>query len=206
MQRPSDATADELISIAEAAKKVGVNKSTLSRQVNSGAVRSHNGKVRLAEVLEDRANNIDLTQSRRRSAKAVASATDATLAAAKADATPPIDEDEDEIAPLVLVDGVMVPFAVAQQVKENYLARTRQLTFEVARGALVDRAAAEKTFFNLAREIRDAWTSWPARVATLMAAELGVDERRLAETLTRNVQQHLAELGEPDQPEFAAAR
>ena len=29
--------------------------------------------------------------------------------------------------------------------------------------------------FRLAREERDTWLNWPARVAALMAAELGVD-------------------------------
>lgn len=51
MQRSPDATPLELISISEAARKIGVNKSTLSRQVESGAVRSHGGKVVLAEVV-----------------------------------------------------------------------------------------------------------------------------------------------------------
>jgi DNA-directed RNA polymerase specialized sigma54-like protein len=64
----------EPISISEAARKIGINKSTLSRQVEGKAVRSHGGKVVLSEVLADRAANIDLTQSRRRSAKVKASA------------------------------------------------------------------------------------------------------------------------------------
>jgi hypothetical protein len=39
---------EPLITLSEAARKIGLNKSTLSRQ----------GKVRLSEVLEDRTNNI----------------------------------------------------------------------------------------------------------------------------------------------------
>jgi hypothetical protein len=58
-----------LISIRETAGKIEVNKSTLSRQVESGAVRSHDGKVVLAEVVADRKANVDLAQSRRRPAK-----------------------------------------------------------------------------------------------------------------------------------------
>ena len=69
MQRPPDATPLELISISEAARIIGINKSTLSRQVESGAVRSHGGKVVLAEVVADRASNVNLAQSRRRPAK-----------------------------------------------------------------------------------------------------------------------------------------
>jgi len=51
MQQPPDATPLELISISEAARLIGINKSTLSRQVESGAIRSHDGKVVLAEVV-----------------------------------------------------------------------------------------------------------------------------------------------------------
>jgi hypothetical protein len=68
---------------------------------------------------------------------------------------------------------------------------------------LVDRQAAEKAFFETARQIRDAWLSWPARVATLMASDLGIEERKLVEVVTTYVRQHLTELGEPAAPEFA---
>src|SRR5260221_269808 len=52
---------EPLIRITEAARKVGISHSTLSRQIQRGQVRSHGGKVRLSEVFEDRANNIDNT-------------------------------------------------------------------------------------------------------------------------------------------------
>jgi hypothetical protein len=52
---------EPLIGITAAARQVGVSHSTLSRQVKLGQVRSHKGKVRLSEVLQDRANNIDNT-------------------------------------------------------------------------------------------------------------------------------------------------
>jgi hypothetical protein len=50
---------EPLISVAEAAREIGLNRSTLSRQVSAGAIRSHGGKVRLSEILADRAANID---------------------------------------------------------------------------------------------------------------------------------------------------
>lgn len=207
MQRDPDATPLDLISISEAARKIGINKSTLSRQVESKAVRSHGGKVVLSEVLADRAANIDLTQSRRRPGKpgakkaagssaagATPGATDATIGAG--DAT---GGDDD----LVLVDGVMLAFAQAQRVKENYLARQRALDFEKDAGRLVDRQAAEKVFFEQGRQFRDAWLSWPARIATLMASDLGLEERKVVEVLTDYVRQHLDELGKLAAPEFA---
>jgi hypothetical protein len=50
---------DPLMCVAAAAREIGLNRSTLARQVNAGAIRSHGGKVRLSEVLADRAANID---------------------------------------------------------------------------------------------------------------------------------------------------
>jgi hypothetical protein len=48
--------------------------------------------------------------------------------------------------------------------------------------------------FRLAREERDVWVNWPARVAALMAAELGVEAPTMQEVLERNVRNQLQEL------------
>ena len=49
---------ERLVSISEASKIIGVHRSTLQRQVKKGAVRSHNGRVRLSEVQADRSANL----------------------------------------------------------------------------------------------------------------------------------------------------
>lgn len=69
MQQEPDATPLEQISIREVARIIGVNKSNLSAQVESGTVGSHGGKVVLSEVVDDRNANVNLAQSRRRPAK-----------------------------------------------------------------------------------------------------------------------------------------
>jgi hypothetical protein len=69
------------------------------------------------------------------------------------------------------------------------------------KGELVDRARATALAFRLAREERDSWTTWPARVAALMAAELGADPHALQTQLETHVRAHLAELAEV-RPEF----
>jgi hypothetical protein len=51
--------------------------------------------------------------------------------------------------------------------------------------------------FNLAREERDAWVTWPARVAALIAAELGTDVGATQRVLESHVRAHLEELAEP---------
>ncbi|UOM36742.1 hypothetical protein [Acuticoccus sp. I52.16.1] len=50
--------------------------------------------------------------------------------------------------------------------------------------------------FKLAREERDAWVTWPARVAALMAAEFGTDVGATQRVLESHVRAHLEELAE----------
>lgn len=200
-QTPSD----PLITISAAADRLGINRSTLSRQIKTGAVRAYGQKVRFSEVLADRAANIDLSRSGRRDgitevesearASRVASGVDAR---ADATAEPQVGPEDEALLDVVIVDGKAMPFAKARALKETYLARLRKLEFEVKEGALVDRATAEKLFFDTARDFRDAWLSWPARIGIELADELKVDVRILTLALERLVRQHLFELGEPE--------
>ncbi|WP_419952523.1 hypothetical protein [Methylobacterium sp.] len=82
--------------------------------------------------------------------------------------------------------------------KENFLGLQRKQDYEVKQGRLVDHGAAEKLFFDTARDYRDAWAAWPSRIATIMADELGIDARTLTTVLTAHVQQHLEQLGDPE--------
>jgi len=54
--------------------------------------------------------------------------------------------------------------AVATQVARERLAKMR--------GEVVDRDTAQRIVFQMARQERDQWLGWPARVAPLLAAEL----------------------------------
>lgn len=71
-----------------------------------------------------------------------------------------------------------------------------KLALERARGRLVDRARTLELVFGLARQERDAWIGWPARVAANMAAELAVEPHRLEVTLDRYLREHLSQLAE----------
>ena len=64
------------------------------------------------------------------------------------------------------------------------------------KGEVVDRARATAMVFRLAREERDAWVNWPARVAALIAAELGVEAHPMQSILETHVRAHLDELAE----------
>ncbi len=56
-----------------------------------------------------------------------------------------------------------------------YQAQERQLAIQKKKGTLVDRARAEAPVFRLARQERDVWVTWPARVAALMAAQVAAE-------------------------------
>ena len=56
-----------------------------------------------------------------------------------------------------------------------YQAQERQLAIQKKKGLLIDRARAEALVFRLARQERDVWVTWPARVAALMAAEVAAE-------------------------------
>ncbi|GAB4390350.1 hypothetical protein [Albidovulum sp.] len=63
-------------------------------------------------------------------------------------------------------------FLQAKTANEVLKAQERRIRLAKLKGELVDRARAETLVFRLAREERDAWVTWPARVAALMAADL----------------------------------
>ncbi len=66
-----------------------------------------------------------------------------------------------------------------------YQAQERQLAIQKKKGALVDRARAETLVFRLARQERDVWVTWPARVAAMMAAEVAAEvEKQSGEPVT----------------------
>ena len=87
-------------------------------------------------------------------------------------------------------------FMQARTANEVLKAQERRLRLQQMKGELVDRAKAVAQVFRLARDERDAWVNWPARVAALMAAELEVDAHKLHTVLERHVRDHLAELAE----------
>jgi hypothetical protein len=83
-------------------------------------------------------------------------------------------------------------FMQARTANEVLKAQERRVRLQQMKGELDDRAQV----FRLARDDRDAWVNWPARVAAVMAAELEVDPHQLHTVLDRHVRDHLAELAE----------
>jgi hypothetical protein len=100
-------------------------------------------------------------------------------------------------------NGLAVPavgggatFLQAKTANEVLKAQERRIRLQKLKGELIERARALALVFRLAREVRDAWVTWPARAAALMAAELGVEPAAIQKVLERHVRAHLDELAE----------
>jgi hypothetical protein len=89
-----------------------------------------------------------------------------------------------------------VTFIEARTAHEIAKAHLTRIRLQERRGELVDRAKVVSSVFRLAREERDAWLNWPARVAAVLAAELGIDPHAVQTALDCHVRAHLAELAE----------
>ena len=92
-------------------------------------------------------------------------------------------------------------FTQARTAHEIAKAQRARIQVQRLREEVVDRGQATAEVFRLARRERDAWVNWPARVAALMAAELGLDAHVMQKVLEAHVRDHLNELAEI-RPEF----
>ena len=104
-------------------------------------------------------------------------------------------------------------FLQAKTANEVLKAQERRIRLQKLKGELIERARALALVFRLAREERDAWVTWPARAAALMAAELSascrdatgsqiaVEPAAMQKVLEKHVRAHLDELAEV-RPDF----
>ena len=87
-------------------------------------------------------------------------------------------------------------YAQARTANEVLKAQHHKLRIAQLKGELIDRSQVMTQVFALARAERDAWLNWPARISSMLAAELGVDPHTMHVALEREARQHLSELGE----------
>lgn len=92
--------------------------------------------------------------------------------------------------------GGQVSFMRARMANEVLKAQLQKERLKRERGEVVDKARAVTLVYDLARRERDAWLSWPPRVAANMAAELEVDAHRLEQVMDHYLREHLAVLAE----------
>lgn len=87
-------------------------------------------------------------------------------------------------------------FLQARTANEVLKAQERKLRLQRLKGELIDRARATAQVFTLARQERDAWVQWPARVAADLAAALGLETHTVQTALETAVKAHLTELAD----------
>ena len=182
----------------ELARQLGVSETAVRRAEKAGRIhrREADGSWDLARVKAAWAVNTDPAQqrgepsagngSRRGARRAVKPVPEAALGAVR-------DTLREHGEPIAA--GAMT-FMQARTANEVLKAQERRVRLQRMKGELVERAKAVAHVFRLARDERDAWVNWPARVAAVMAAELEVDPHRMHTILERQVRDHLAELVE----------
>jgi hypothetical protein len=117
-------------------------------------------------------------------------------------ATAPAPTREAPIAPAPTAPAPNTTnFAQARTMHEIAKAQRARLQVDRLKEEVVDRARALALVFKLARQERDAWITWPARVAAQMAAEAGIDPHMMQTLLEAHVRSHFEELAEVE-PSF----
>ena len=87
-------------------------------------------------------------------------------------------------------------FLQAKTANEVLKTQERRIRLLKLKGELIDKSRAQALVFRLARQERDVWVNWPARVAALMAAELGVEPAVMQKILEDHVRSQLNDLAE----------
>jgi hypothetical protein len=170
----------------ELARQIGVSETAVRRAERAGRIRREpDGAWDLARVQAAWSSNTDRAQQRRQHG-AMKPVPEAAVGAVR--------ETLREHGEPVSAGGMT--FMQARTANEVLKAQERRVRLQRMKGELVDRAKAVAQVFKLARDERDAWVNWPARVAAMMAAELEVDQHRLHTALERQVRAHLNELAE----------
>jgi hypothetical protein len=181
----------------ELGRQLGVSETAVRRAEKAGRIRREaDGSWDSAKVKAAWSDNTDPAQQRparsgRRTGKrrAMKPVPEAALGAVR-------DTLREHGEPIVASPGQAMTFMQARTANEVLKAQERRLRLQRMKGELVDRAKAVAQVFRLARDERDAWANWPARVAAMIAAELEVDPHQLHTVLERHVRDHLAELAE----------
>ena len=179
------------------ARQFGVSETAVRRAEKAGRIgREPDGSWDIAKVRAAWALNTDPAQQRReprakeRSGRPAPGAIKPVPEAALSAVRDTLREHGEPVT------AGAIPFMQARTANEVLKAQERRIRLQRMKGELVDRAKAVAQVFRLARDERDAWVNWPARVAAMIAAELEVDPHALHTVLERHVRDHLAELAE----------
>ena len=147
------------------AANVGLSRGAIQKAKAAGRLVLHeDGSIDAAASDKRRAETTDPSKTRKPPAPKLKPVPEAAVAAV-GDTL----REHGLTAPAV---GGGTTFLQAKTANEVLKAQERRIRLQKLKGELVDRARAETLMFRLARDERDAWVTWPARVAALMASEL----------------------------------
>lgn len=147
------------------AAHVGLSRGAIQKAKTAGRLVLHeDGSIDAAASDKRRAETTDPSKTRKAPAPKLKPVPEAAVAAV-GDTL----REQGLSAPTV---GGGTTFLQAKTANEVLKAQERRIRLQKLKGELVDRARAETLMFRLARDERDAWVTWPARVAALMASEL----------------------------------
>ena len=170
----------KLITKAAYAEHCGLAASTIYRQVRDGKIPTHNGQVDPKEADAIRAKTVLVDGRRKGKPEQIDSALEA--------AGQSIDQQPEGGASISRIKAA----------HETVKLRIANLDLQRKEGKLVDRQAATAAFFSEFRAVRDAWLNWPARVAAMIASELGTDARETQVLMEKYVRDQLEELADRD--------
>jgi len=155
----------EGVSERQYAARVGLSRGAIQKAKAAGRLVLHeDGSIDAAASDRLRAETTDPSKTRKPPAQKLKPVPEAAVAAV-GDTL----REQGLSAPAV---GGGTTFLQAKTANEVLKAQERRIRLQKLKGELVDRARAETLIFRLARDERDAWVTWPARVAALMASEL----------------------------------
>ena len=109
--------------------------------------------------------------------------------------------------------GASMTYMQAKTANEILKAQTNRIKLRQLKGELIEKEMAGNEVFRLAREARDYWINWPARISSQMAAEISTlistnldqpyqfDNHAMHLLLERYVREYLQETSEP-KPRF----
>jgi hypothetical protein len=156
------------------AARVGLSRGAIQKAKTAGRLVLHaDGSIDAAASDARRAETTDLSKSRTKASVPEPAVPKPKLRPVPEAAVTAVGDTLREQGLAAPAAGGGMTFLQAKTANEVLKAQERRIRLQKLKGELVDKARAEALMFRLAREERDGWVNWPARVAALMASELG---------------------------------
>jgi hypothetical protein len=173
--------ASRLVGVSEAARQIGVHKSTISRQLAAGIITNRGSKEKpLVDVEEARrARDRGLDRSKQRGPDSPLFGNSSAIA--------PADEAEPDVdghgAPMPAKPSGGLDYQKARTAREGYQARLAQIELEQKLGNLLDKGDVVDAFFTMGQRLREVLEQCrlelAARFGDAVGAALAEEFRKL---------------------------